>query len=437
MPDAIISDCGNWSVTWPYPQAYYGKHYTIAFATATADDCSAGFPSVTGNLVMFELVYSAGDWTATAMYDFGNPAFIDQLSVMDFGQFYVVAAFGYNGATAVHTCIRRNPNGTVVDLPSIYCPDFVSGCDFKGQAIIGGISSTDDNWKDLGLSGVAWSAIGSFDFRPAETNNVAGSRRIPQEGDVVYKMHRLGDGVVIFASGSQTLLHPVSEPAVTFGLRELPSSGVRSGNHVAGDDKVVAWIDRNYDLCKMTADFKMEKLGYREYMKDLSGKILMSYVPSRRRFYISNGQKCYVLTEHGMYTTDQMITSAGDYKGVLCGFWKDGEDPEIRLSTDRIDFGSQGLKTLEGVECGAHYSEGLFASVDYLYDHKATSFKSLDWKSLSPLGQIVDRITAKEFRLRLKGSTYKDATFNIDSILAKVKFSDKRGIRGLMGRGRE
>ena len=110
MADEIVSTCGTWDVTWSYPQIFFGDYYTLAFAiVATAADCGAGFPAADGNLVMFELVNDSDVWTATALYDFGNPAYIDQLDVMDFGQFYTVSAFGYNGATAVHTCIRRNP----------------------------------------------------------------------------------------------------------------------------------------------------------------------------------------------------------------------------------------------------------------------------------------------------------------------------------------
>jgi len=451
MADEIVSTCGNWDVTWPYPQIFYGDYYTLAFAIVeTAADCGAGFPAADGNLVMFELVNDSDVWTATALYDFGNPAYIDQISVMDFGQFYTVSAFGYNGATAVHTCVRRNPGTSaplITALPSSKTPEFITGCNFNGQAVIGGINSTDANWSALGLSGVAWSAIGYFDFRPYDANNIAGYRRMPWENGgkgKVYKVQKLGKGVMVFGDGGQAFLFPVFEPVVTFGMKQLPGAGIRSGNHVAGDENILCYIDHNYDLWKVGADLKLEKLGYREYMKSLltcggeaspSKRTLMSYVPAKKRFYISNGNESYVLTEQGLYTTDQLVTSAGDYKGTLCGFWADGDDVEIRLSTDRLNFGAQGLKTLEGLEFGIHYnasSAKLSANIDYLYDYNTVSFSSLGWQDLNPLGQENRKVTARELRIKLKGTTYKSATFNLDSILAKVKFPDKRAIRGLM-----
>ena len=445
MADIIVSTCGTWDVTWPYPQIFFGKYYTLAFAlVAATDDCSAGLPAADGNLVMFELVNDDDVWTATAMHDFGNPSYIDQLNVMDFGQFYTVSAFGYNGATAVHTCIRRNPGTAsplITALETANAPKFITGCNFNGQAVIGGINSSDANWSALGLSGVAWSAIGYFDFRPYDAHNVAGYQRMPWENGgegIVYNVRHLGKGVMVLGDGGHAFLYPASEPTVTFGMKHLPGSGIRSGNHVAGDESIICWIDRNYDLWKMTGDLKSEKLGYREYMTSLvthDNRTLMSYVPAKKRFYISNGVESYILTEYGLYTSDQMLTSVGDYKGTLCGFWADGSDVEIRFGTDRLDFGTQGLKTFEGLEFGIHYdatSAKLSANIDFLYDYNATSFSSLGWSDLNPLGQITKRVTAREFRIKLKGTTYKSATFNFDSIMVKVKFPDKRTIRGLM-----
>ena len=445
MADAIVSTCGTWDVTWPYPQVFYGDYYTLAFAiVATAADCSAGFPVADGNLVLFELVNDSDTWTATALYDFGNPAYIDQFDVMDFGQFYTVSAFGYNGATAVHTVVRRNPGAgapLITALETSTAPKFITGCNFNGQAVVGGINSTDANWSALGLSGLAWSSIGYFDFRPYDAYNVAGYRRVPWENGgkgIVYKVAKLGKGVMVLGDGGQAFLYPTDKPAITFGMKHLSGSGIRSGNHVAGDDSVICYIDRNYDLWRIGEDLKSEKLGYREYMKALvthDNRTLMSYVPAKKRFYISNGIKGYVLTEQGLYTTDQLMTSAGDYKGTLCGFWADGDDVEIRFGTDRLDFGTQGLKTFEGLEFGIHYdatSAKLSIDLEYLYNYDSTSFSSLGWTDLSPLGQITKRVTAREFRVKLKGTTYRDATFNFDSILAKIKFPDKRSIRGLM-----
>jgi len=445
MPDTIISSCGTWDVTWPYPQVFFGKYYTLAFAiVAAADDCSAGVPAANGNLVMYELVNDANTWTATAMHDFGSPSYIDQLDVMDFGQFYTVSAFGYNAGTAVHTTVRRNPGVAaplITALESTKAPRFISGCNLNGQAVIGGIYSTNATWSDLGLCGVAWSAIGYFDFRPYDANNVAGYRRMPWENGgkgIVYKVKHLGKGVIVFGDGGQAFLYPASAPAVTFGMQHLPGAGIRSGNHVAGDANTICYIDRNYDLWMIGADLKAQKLGYREYMKAMvthANRTIISYVPAKKRFYISNGITGYVLTEHGLYTTDQMATSVGDYKGTLCGFWADGADVEIRLKTDRLDFGSQGLKTLEGLEFGAGYvatGGKLSANIEHLYTYNTASFTALGWMDLNPLGQLSTPVTAREFRLALKGTTYKSATFNLDSIMAKVKFCDKRAIRGLM-----
>ena len=449
MADVIVSDCGNWDVTWPYPQAHYGSYYTLAFALVDSeDDCSAGLPSGDSHLVLYELINSSNIWTAVAYYDFGVLTYIDQIDITDFGRFYVATVFGYNGSTATITSAIRNPGDSSpyhTTLPTIKCPQFITGCNFNGQAVIGGIISTSSPWDNLNLSGVAWSGIGNFDFRPEETGHVAGFRQMPWENEgkgIVYKVKALGKGVMVYGDGGSAFIYPSSEPTFTYGLEELNIAGVSSGNHVAGDNKIQCFIDTNYDLCMIDKGIKLEKLGYREFMRDLvtyspgagDGRTLMSYVPERRCFYISNGNECYILTEFGLYSTDQMVTSAGDYKGTLCGFWRDGADEEIRLTTDSLDFRSQGRKIVESIEVGGFYQHGsdydLSASVDFKNDYKENSFESLSWRILNPNGMASIKVDARNFRIKLKGTTYKNATFDLSSLVAKLKYTDKRNIRG-------
>ena len=133
MADAIISSCGNWDVTWPYPQVFFGTYYTIAFAIVdSTDDCSSGLPSGDNHLVLFELVNSNDIWTATAFYDFGNPDYIDQLEILDFGRFYIASSFGYNGSSPNIISIIRNPGALSAPfhtaLPTAKSPKFITGC---------------------------------------------------------------------------------------------------------------------------------------------------------------------------------------------------------------------------------------------------------------------------------------------------------------------
>ena len=450
MPDSIVSSCGTWDVTWPYPQAIFGKYYTLAFAAVAAiGDCTTGVPAANNSLMLFEMYCNTSDvWTASYGFDLGAHAYIDQVDILDFGPFYAVSAFGYNGNTPVITCALRLPDIAVgasafTAIVTSQVPDFISGCNFNGQAVIGGISSSNALWEDRGLGSVCWSKIGSFDFRPGV---VAGYRDMEwgEYGEgIVYKVRKLGNFVVVFGDGGVVGLIPTSKPVTTFGYKNLPGAGVRSGNHVAGDEHVQGFIDSNYDFWLMDARLQAQKLGYREWFKDLleythvsnDYRTLMSYVPSKKRFYISNGNECYVLNEWGLYECNQRVTSAGDYRGkLLCGFFSDNADYEWRLETNELDFKQRGLKTLQNVEVAGRYVKtagSMSTRVKYKNNDLSATWSALSWIPLNPKGIAFPIVSGSEFRVGVKGTDYREADLSLDEITMRVKLIDKTNVRGL------
>lgn len=448
---AITSSCGTWAVTWPYPQAIFGKYYTLAFAVADKDDCATGIPAADDSLVLYELYCSESDvWTADYIASFGLVSSVNQVGIVDFGYFYAATAFGYIAGVPTITGIFRLPGVTkpsvqYTSLETVKVPKFIAGCNFNGQAVIGGIISTDARFEGLGLDSVCWSRIGEFDFRP-DVVKTAGYRKMEWgewgEG-IVYKVHKLGKYVIVLGDGGSAVLIPASKPVPTFGYKNLPVPGIHSGNHVAGDEHVLLVIDSNYDLWLIDGNVRPRKLGYREWMQDLltythetnDYRTLVSYVPSKKRFYLSNGNDCYVLTEHGLYTCNQRVTSAGDYRGkVLCGFFSDNADYQFRLETGITNFGMGGFKTLQHLLVNHRYVKSTYdlnAMVKYKNDVGTATMSETSWKALGPEGVVAPVVTANEFSIALKGTDYRTSDLVIDSMEARLKVSDKRFVRGI------
>lgn len=448
---SITSDCGTWTVTWPWPQAIFGKYYTLAFAVADTSDCATGVPAADDSLVLYELYCSEADaWTADYIADFGSVSKINQVNVVDFGPFYAATVFGYNAGAPVITGVIRlpgiaKPSVQYTSLETSKVPKFITGCNFNGQAVIGGIISTNATWEARGLQSVCWSRIGEFDFRPLE-NRSAGYRDMEWgewgEG-IVYKVHKLGNFVVVFGDGGSAVLVPQGRPISTFGYKNLPIPGVRSGNHIAGDEHLMLVVDTNYDLWLIDNQIKPRNLGYREWMKSLltythetnDYRTLVSYVPSKKRFYLSNGYVCYVLTEQGLYTCNQRVTSAGDYRGkVLCGFFSDNADYSFKALTDTVNFGYGGKKTLQHVVVKGRYVKSTYklqARANYKNDVSSATFTETTWKNLNPQGALAPIVTANEFRVGVKGADYRSADLQLDEILFRVKLVDKHLVRGI------
>jgi hypothetical protein len=453
----IDACCGNWSISWPYPRALFLGSYVLGFTTADIGECQRTTPVGVDTLVMFEMYYQYGQWHAVPIYNFGDPDDVDQIDAADFGDFYVVTTFGVDsdGDPILRGCIRDaavdSMWGAVSPLPTVSAPKSISCCNFNGQCIIGGVSSTEETWKGLCLNTVGWSGIGSYEFRPDE-NKTAGFMPLPwakpwgSEHRVhdrvrgyrgaIYRVAKLGNKVAVYADEGRAILVPYSqETASGFGLGRSVGGGIASGNHMAGDDNIHCFIDAYRDLWLIDSSMKETKLGYREYMDNLLDEIgptIITYVPSRKRFYISNGVECYVLTEHGLYSTHQLVTSVGDYRGNgLFGFWKSSGDIKGRITTDTIDFGLRGFKTLSCTELGVNTNEvdqGIKISI-HTRSNSKDAFTQSSWRLANKEGVSMVPHTAQEFRVSVQADSY--SGLNLSYINNHVKVVDRRFVRGV------
>jgi hypothetical protein len=431
-----ISGSGTWAVTWPWPQMFLTQYYTLVAAKGTGGNAA--------DLYLFELYNSSDTWYATAVGRLGVAADIMSVDVASFGTFYVVAVRKTGHPHQLHI---RNPNSdsdsdALVQTDDNIVPRGISTCNFKGQAIIGGVNSNNSPWDALGNCSVAWSGIGNFTF-DIEKDKTAGFRNLEWDdwgNGKVLKVLRLGDNVMCYGDNGAAALVPSES---TFGMKDLTSAGIPHTNAVAGNATSHLVLDNNNDLWTMGikkelvgASIEVVKLGYREFMEGLTtASVKISYVPQLKRFYISDTAKCYCLTEFGLYENHQPITAAGVYRGVLCGFMDQNADYEIRLTSDDIDFGIRGFKTLEELEIGATYrhssgATNLQAGVKYKSDYHVTSFTQGSFINLDPAGFCMPIVSAHEFQLQVKAADYRGATINVDYINAWFKVIDKRGLRG-------
>lgn len=447
MADAITGT-GIWSIgnNWPWPQVFFLEYYTLIFAIKDG----------TTNLYLYEAYCDTDNvWKATEIQSLGAVANVKYVTVADFNMYYVVTTYARSGNTITVDAWEKTVGADEVSaLPSTNSPVYACITNFNGQAIAGGIKHNDDtSFGNMAYNTVAWSEIGKFDFRTGEVevtpggpkrfNRTSGYIHMPWgewgEG-LVYQVRKLGDGVMAYGDGGIALLEPKSAPVSTYSMRHISGQGIAQGAAMDGDENVHFWIGTNDELWMCGSDFVPKKLGYKEFLEDLSGIVKLSYCSDRKRLYISDDSTGYVLTEHGLYSTDQYCSSVGTYRGTLCGFYKDGSDPEVRITTDTLDFGQRGLKTLESLEVGGNYynSDGdeLQARVQWRSDYQSDRDSFSDdegWKRLSPRGTAFPIVTGSEFRIKLKGATYVDSVVNIDRITAKLKLVDKHSVRGLYG----
>ena len=381
---------------WPYPQAIMTSKFRW--------------------MLTVDKIYSADtDWNVILAQN-SEPG--DLWDVADFGDYLLFC----NGTRLV----ERSSAGVFSSNTSLSTvPLALSICNFNGQLIAGNIKS---EWYDCDESFVAWGRIGAIDMTP-DGSNVAGYRPMPWKGGV-RKVAKLGNAVIVYCENGVGLLSPFNQ---TFGLQELLSVGVPCKGAIGGDELSQVFVDNDNYLWEIGADLKAKRLGYQEFMESLnSDSIVVSLQPKSREFYISDGVHSYLLTPFGLckvYQRPSSVVSDGVINYGTFDTTVEDEDLEARLTTDKLDFGVKGMKTVEGVEFGMEidpYAKA-YGSIDYCYDGSGV-FDRSDWLLLNPEGQCAPMVTAPEVRICFKVDDF--AEVKVDSANVGIKFPDRRFRRG-------
>jgi len=391
--EAITDISGALSVSWPYPQVFLGSNYRL----------------ICTNTTVYEMDSS---WTQTSKV---VTTADDIWDLADFGTYCLLA----NGTKLVEIDAdgAYSANDSLTNTPR-----FLTGCNFKGQLVAGNIKTT---WHGCGTNSVIWSAIGSIDCTP-NASNIAGFREMPWNG-TVKRVLPLDTGVVVYGDNGIAALIP---RGTTFGLKPLLGTGIPFKGAVAGDDKEHLFVDQEGTFWKITADFQLKELGYKEFgsLIDLT-EIMVSYDTGKKEYFICDDSYSYLLTRYGLGQMYQRVTSVCNVDGVTYGVSDDDSDLEGRIITDTLDFGVRGIKTVMTVEAGINHASGsdMHFRAGYRYN-KTSAITNLGWRLASPEGFATLVAGGTEFRIGLKVDSY--LTTNVDSLIVRVKLTDRRTLKG-------
>jgi hypothetical protein len=426
-------------VSWPWPRFIQTDYHTYHVGLLTND-----------NLVLSQAVWTSSNyWAITPVLNLGSSINIQSVTIADFDDFSVVSTFGYDSLLQpIRQMFVRDFTEPVIFGVSgfIQAADIVLGnvLNNNGQ-LIGANASviSGTTWDNLNSKSIIWSGIGDYSFDPL-VNKTAGtiqgligdhSKQHPN----IYRLMRLGELVLAYGDSGIVVLAPIfAENIFTYGTKRLPGYGIISGNHVAGDNSLQGFIDSRGDFWTIDASLKLTRRGYQEYILELltythsnnDYRTIVSYLPDKRRFYISNGNKCLVINEFGAYHTFQSVSSIvqisqGNYATTL-----DAADVSAYITTDKIDYNSRGFKSVEALLSSIRVpiaTTAVFNAVDWRLAQGATMTRSPLYRA-DPGGQSGIHVTAIDFRLHTEISTYVDAEFY--DFQANVKFSDARYKRG-------
>jgi len=469
-----VGDLNGWGIDleWPYPQLFKGDKYTILMTGNRAFYVNEDEWS----LIEMDLYNVENVNSVITPHKTGHPwSFIDCHDTW----------FMTNGGSIIFQTNHRTMitgGATLKVLVENNIPT-EAGAYYKGRIVLGGFDP-DKFWKsgwvtawqttdndgetnilqrlnNLGDNFILWSSIGGGDIPlflmlPSIadsgflTSDSYGTTRnlwydmmkrqewgfapMPWKGKI-RAMKQLGEVLVIYGADGICAVRNISEPVPTLGVVNIPSIarlGIPCNGAVGGDGSVHVFVDVYGVVWRMGADLQPERLGYREFCKNLLGnEIMISHSQSENEFWISSDFETFHLTQTGMCEVDQVITSMIDAQGRRYGFWQGVDEASIQsiVTWDTIDFGNRGQKTIEQVQLPTDL--GSFENVEFsLFWRNNTyeEFRQSPWKKVSANGVAWPVVTAVDFRPSLRFTNLQKA--KVEYITFSYKQTDKRYIRG-------
>jgi len=307
-------------------------------------------------------------------------------------------------------------------------------CNFRGQLVVGGISTSRDHQ-------VFYSQIGTGTLATvlAYTGVSPSAGMMPmlwRKQGSVYMVKPLGKAIMVYGSCGITAMIKESEYALSyipvFGRKEIANFGIASAHAVAGDDTMHVFIDEGGTAWQIGEDLVMKELGYQEFFSAMTmANIVGSFDSNQKEFYFTDGSNTYLLSQGGLTWIFENPTSLEFVSGGLIGVRGQSADTTFVAVTDTIDFGNRGVKTITGVELGMTWPSALGATLEVAVDYRyntTSAFTRSAFKAVNANGFVFPIVSAVEFRLVIKASSYIGCSLDYADI--RWKQSDKRMIRG-------
>jgi hypothetical protein len=391
---------------WPYPQIFRGLKYTLFGTRTTINE-----ENVDG-------------WAVIATDNEDDP-----WEFIDYTDFMIVSRGG-------NKLWIRNPvlNGTAAWNSyngGLEYPVFKTGCDYKGQLVVGNLRHYKGTGSYLGScpNAIAASRVGTlnFDVRDTARNQYRNSPmfRFIHWNGVVLKVRRLEDLVIVYGDEGAAMLYPKD---VYFGYKELPFRGI-SGPRSVGCSRtrhVVLGVDQK--LYEINGQGQIKCLDFYDAMSTLTGDIIVTYSEDTDEFFIGDGVRSFVLYGEKLYECYQLTTSVNLYGSSTLAAKYDTNHPEFLGVTDSFDFGLRGYKTITTVELGLGGAGDYSVALDWRMNSK-DAYVRTPFVAVNSEGIVTIPTTALQFRLCVRCADYRDVDISYATI--RYKMGDMRSIRGV------
>lgn len=368
------------------------------------------------------------DWTVTQQLDLS--VYYNTFPSAPKGTWHFADFFDYVVLTNGGVTVVYNPEESRWEYnDGVKIPTLGSVLNFNGQIIGTGRDTVTGDPKTIfgetTSNFLLWGGIGEATFI-LDQSNVKGYRPLPWFGEI-YKVLQLDQYIVAYGSSGIAI---VKFEGVTLGIVRTFNFGILSREAVDGETDKHVLIDSGGYLRELTADLKMSQGMYKEFFSTMSGReVVVTKDRLLGEFYITDGVRGFVKSDQGLGEVGVGPTTLTRWAGVLRGLYTDFSNSYVYMTSESLDFGLVGKKTLDSLQVGLSASVEVQGSIGVKNNYTG-SFSYSGWKTLNPNGYVVFPVNGSEFKVRLRASSY--VGFKVDYITVNVKLDDKRFRRGLV-----
>lgn len=271
------------------------------------------------------------------------------------------------------------------------------------------------SWVTPNFASWVWAGrIGAWDFEQ-DDGGEASRRPMPFEG-AIYRIKKLGVAAIVYGDNGVTRMTP---HGVHWGIQDLHKGGVKGRTAVCGTPHKHYFIDKIGMLYKILPEQLPEKIDFSNLFFTLGTDTVLSYDDRLDIIYITDNSVGYALTADGLGKCPANITGVG-YKGGVFYITAPATitNSPLEIATDIIDFGVRTEKTINYLDFGIALSNDLYAALDYRWS-KDDSWTSTSWRKVDDYGRVSFMVTATEFRIKAKLTSYEDVRMDYINIFGK------------------
>lgn len=260
-----------------------------------------------------------------------------------------------------------------------------------------------------------------------------------RQGRAVLVTKMLGERLIAYGEHGVSEL---SKDGMIYREVRFTPCGIQGRGNVAGSDDEHVFVGDDGELWRFLAnEERPHRLGYKEFLADLDLETTqVSYDPTEREYWITDGSTCYVKTPQGLGgPMSYHPTSMVRHKLGLVAAWTDDADGAVKpvsFRTVPLDIGERATKHVTNVQLASAGISAMTAKVGYTFETDETVRWSIE-KPFNPNGVAHPTVSFLEGKIHVAGSAAATPNGRVSRLTVRYNAEDARHRRGTVGRPEE